>query len=414
MGDHYPSPSAVDGVDHRDRPTAEHRDHRNLPGGMANDRVWIRLTPGRDQPIVWKLAPVLASGAFTTTIGPVPAGAATVQVEAHFDGNDLLASSAVGPVTVPTAGAGGGLMASAPAAGDRCRGRHADRWGRRWRRCGRLDRSDDRWGRIMTAPGSLVGRVALAEGHPLAGFIVELRVGARTQSAVTDGNGEFRLEALQGDREPAAVMVRAPNNQVVLREWYPLDGRYLGITVAREALPGGAHRGMRPPPPPNGPALAEPVDVGDAGEVLLPGLPALAGAPEMSIAGAGDRIAVASGTTVWVWTIQRETRTVAGPLEVDVRSDVLDLAGDPAGDEIVLLLAGRDADAQRALAVWTWRVASSGACRSKGTGTASRCLPEARLRWSPKRCPRGRQSLAAISASTNWSRPPSTSHSLAS
>jgi hypothetical protein len=203
----------------------------------------------------------------------------------------------------------------------------------------------------MTEADLLLGRIALAEGRALAGFFVELRVGATTQTAVTDGNGEFRLEAPQRDRESAAFVVRAPNNQIVLREWHPLDGRYLGMTVAREALPHGAHQGMRPPPPPEEPAPTEPIDVGDEGEVLLPGLLDLAVAPGASVVGVGDRIAVASGARVWIWRVEDGDRVVAGPLEVGTRSEVLDLAGKSTRDEIVLLLAGRAADAERNLAV---------------------------------------------------------------
>jgi hypothetical protein len=78
-----------------------------LAGGTTSDRVWIRLFPARDRPILWKAVPLLVSGAFTTTIGPVPAGAVSVQVEVHFDGNDRLASAVAGPIIVATAGGGG-------------------------------------------------------------------------------------------------------------------------------------------------------------------------------------------------------------------------------------------------------------------------------------------------------------------
>jgi hypothetical protein len=83
-----------------------------LPGGTTSDRVWVRLAPARDRPILWKSVPVLASGAFTTAIGPVPTGAVSVQVEAHFDGNDHLAPVAAGPLTVATAGTGGPMGGS--------------------------------------------------------------------------------------------------------------------------------------------------------------------------------------------------------------------------------------------------------------------------------------------------------------
>ena len=267
-----------------------------LPGGMANDRVWVRLTPGRDQPIVWKLAPVLASGAFTTTIGPVPTDAATVQVEAHFDGNDLLASSAVGPVTVPTAGAAG------RAAGDRCRGRYADWWRRRWRRRGRLDRSDDRWGRIMPRPvrssaGSPWRRGALSRLHR--------RAPRRRADAERRHRWQRRVPSGGAPRGPRAGRSRGPSPQQ--------PGRAAGVVPTGRSLPGNDRRprgatgrdasGHASAAASERPALAEPVDVGDEGEVVLPGLPAFAGAPDESIAGGGNRIAVASGTTVWVWTI---------------------------------------------------------------------------------------------------------------
>jgi hypothetical protein len=201
----------------------------------------------------------------------------------------------------------------------------------------------------------LVGRVALVEGRALAGFTVELHLGTTTQSVVTDGAGEFRLEApgrppgSSADPPTGEFVVRAPDNQVVFREWYRLDGRYLGLTVPRQALPRGPRRGMRPPQPPEAAALVDGMDVGDQGEVLLPGLRRLGVAPGRRAAGAGNRIAAASGTRVSAWTVDGGGR--AAPAEVDVDAEVLDLACDPRTGEIVLLLAGQGPEAVRELAV---------------------------------------------------------------
>jgi hypothetical protein len=54
---------------------------------------------------------------------------------------------------------------------------------------------------------------------------------------------------------------------------------------------------------------------------------------------------------VCIWTVKGEGGADPNAVEVDVRSEVLDLAGDPASGEIVLLVARPGAEAGRDLAV---------------------------------------------------------------
>ena len=56
---------------------------------------------------------------------------------------------------------------------------------------------------------------------------------------------------------------------------------------------------------------------------------------------------------MWIWRVDDGGRAVLDPVEVDVRSEVLDLAGDPRTGEIVLLVARRGSEARRDLAAVT-------------------------------------------------------------
>ena len=47
---------------------------------------------------------MLASGAFAASFTSIPIAATTVQLEAHFDGNALLASATAGPLNLPVGG----------------------------------------------------------------------------------------------------------------------------------------------------------------------------------------------------------------------------------------------------------------------------------------------------------------------
>jgi hypothetical protein len=206
----------------------------------------------------------------------------------------------------------------------------------------------------MTRDDGLVGRVALGDGNGLAGLTVGLRVGGSEQETVTDGAGEFSLSRVIADPtdpSPGELTVRAPNNQIIFRDWYLLDGRYLGVTVGRGALPRGFRQGTRPPPSREVTSLVAGVDVGGEGDLSLPRLRRFLVTPGRRIAAIGHLIAVASGSAVWMWTVEDEARAVREPIEVDVGREVLDLAADPLSGEIVLLVAARGGDAARDLVV---------------------------------------------------------------
>ncbi|MBZ9644753.1 carboxypeptidase-like regulatory domain-containing protein [Streptomyces sp. PSKA30] len=189
---------------------------------------------------------------------------------------------------------------------------------------------------------SLVGRVALPSGQALTGFTVELTVDGRKHTAVTDGIGEFRLESPvctpAAEYPSGELVVRLPDNQIVLREQYPLDGRYLGLTIPRDALPRAAPRRgalLLPQPPDDAPV--EPLDVGDHGEILLPLIEQARTVGNQQIAATGNVIAAASGSSLLIWTV--DGGEARGPDRLDVGAEVFDVAGDPLRTEIVLLAA---------------------------------------------------------------------------
>ncbi|MFD7408753.1 hypothetical protein ACFV7R_40305 [Streptomyces sp. NPDC059866] len=184
--------------------------------------------------------------------------------------------------------------------------------------------------------------MALPGGQALTGVTVELTVGGQKCTAVTDGIGEFRLErsvcTTAAGYPSGELVVRLPDNQIVLREQYPLNGRYLGLTIPRDALPRAAPRRgalFLPQPPDEGPV--EPRDVGDHGQILLPLIEQARTVGNQQIAAAGDAIATASGSSLLIWTVDGgEARS---PDRLDVGAEVFDIAGDPLHAEIVVLAA---------------------------------------------------------------------------
>jgi hypothetical protein len=85
-----------------------------VAGAGPTDRIWLRMLPSGSRAPTWTTAPVRAGGSFLGSFPSVPIGTTSVQLEAHFDGNAILAAASAGPVTIPVPGGvtlpgGGGI-----------------------------------------------------------------------------------------------------------------------------------------------------------------------------------------------------------------------------------------------------------------------------------------------------------------
>jgi hypothetical protein len=201
----------------------------------------------------------------------------------------------------------------------------------------------------MTSRDELRGRVALPTGEALVGFTVELRTGDSSPRAVTDGLGEFHLlrppEVAVAAAAPVGLLVvRAPNNQEVLRDHLPLDGRYLGLTVPRDALPSLAG------PDPTSlmsdqPAAADPVepaDVGASGEISLSGALQERGRALDQVTGVGSLLVLTAGSQVFTGTLDPTSQDRLLLTHIDLDGEQLDLAGDPFRGQAVILRGASD------------------------------------------------------------------------
>jgi hypothetical protein len=195
-------------------------------------------------------------------------------------------------------------------------------------------------------PEPVTGRVLLDSGLPLAGFSVELTIDGTTVTATSDADGEFRLACSGCAGEPASseLVVRMPDQQVLLRDNRRLDTDYVSLILPRSALPRtGVRRGVPiSAPQPEAPAAIVARDVGQRDEISLPFRAETEGSADVRLAATAGSIVVAVAGRAR--TVQPD-RSDAPYLQLD--GTVVDVVAVPDRTALLFLVATGDHDAGR-------------------------------------------------------------------